>query len=93
MAIMATPWKHPPTGIYYLRRQIPEQIRPAFGGKALRKVSLGTKSVSDASILFLQANAALEQRFEEARARIRATGSPMATQRDQASDMMSAYFQ
>lgn len=93
MAIMATPWKHPTTGIYYLRRQIPEKIRPAFGGKALWKVSLGTKSSMDASILFLQANAALEQRFEEVRTRIRATGSPMPTQREQASDMVSAYFQ
>lgn len=68
-------------------------MRPAFGGKALWKVSLGTKSAADANILFLQANAALEQRFEDIRARIRATGSPTPTQRDQAGDMVSAYFQ
>ncbi|MDY0960435.1 DUF6538 domain-containing protein [Sphingomonas sp. CFBP8993] len=78
---MATPWKHPSTGVYYLRRQIPEKLRPAFDGKALWKVSLGTKNGSEATVLFLQANAALEQRFEEARARLKATGSPCPSAR------------
>lgn len=55
MALMATPWKHPTTGFYYLRRQIPGKMRPAFGGKALWKVSLKTKSAAEANILFLQA--------------------------------------
>ena len=63
MALMATPWKHPTTGFYYLRRQIPGKMRPAIGGKALWKVSLNTKSAAEANILFLQANAALEQQF------------------------------
>ncbi len=93
MALMATPWKHPATGFYYLRRQIPAKLRPAFDGKALWKVSLGTKSAAEANILFLQANAALEQQFEEIRGRIRSTGEPLPSQRDQAGDMIAAYFQ
>ncbi|WP_343528892.1 DUF6538 domain-containing protein [Sphingomonas sp.] len=93
MALMATPWKHPSTGVYYLRRQIPEKLRPAFDGKALWKVSLGTKNGSEATVLFLQANAALEQRFEEARARLKATGSPCPSARDRADELVAAYFQ
>jgi hypothetical protein len=93
MALKATPWKHPTTGFYYLRRQIPGKMRPAFGGKALWKVSLNTKSAAEANILFLQANAALEQQFEEIRVRIKATGEPLPSQRDRASDMIAAYFQ
>jgi hypothetical protein len=68
MALMAAPWKHPNTGYFYLRRQIPAPLRPAFGGKSLYKVTLDTKIASEANILFLKANAELETRFEEARA-------------------------
>ena len=46
MVQMATPWLHPDTGVYYLRRQIPKELRPAFGGKALEKQSLRTKDVA-----------------------------------------------
>ncbi len=76
MALMATPWKHPSTGVYYLRRQMPEKLRPAFDGKALWKVSLGTMNSNEAKVLFLQANAALEQRFEEARTRLKQPAAP-----------------
>lgn len=93
MALMATPWKHPSTGVYYPRRQIPEKLRPAFDGKALWKVSLGTKNGSEATVLFLQANAAPEQRFEEARARLKATSSPCPSARDHADELVAAYFQ
>jgi hypothetical protein len=68
-------------------------MRPAFGGKALWKVSVNTKSAAEANILFLQPNAALEQQFEEIRVRIKATGEPLPSQRDRASDMIAAYFQ
>lgn len=93
MALMATPWKHPKTDVYYLRRQIPESLRPAFGGAALHKQSLRTKDPAEARTLFAQANAELERRFEEARQRLRATGDPRPSQRDRAVEMVEAYFQ
>jgi hypothetical protein len=70
-----------------------EKLRPAFDGKALWKVSLGTKNGSEATVLFLQADAALEQRFEEARARLKATGRGCPSARDRADELVSAYFQ
>lgn len=59
MAEMAKPWKHPQTGVYYLRRQIPAAIREAFDHRSLHKASLGTKDLRQATVLFLQANADL----------------------------------
>ena len=92
MVDMAKPWKHPETGVYYLRRQIPAAIRSAFGGRQLHKVSLGTRDAKDATVLFLQANAELEIRFEQARARYRATGSPLPSARDRADELVGGYF-
>jgi hypothetical protein len=56
-------------------------------------VSLNTKSAAKANILFLQADVALEQEFEEIRVRIKAPGEPLPSQRDRAGDMTAAYFQ
>ncbi|WP_231622011.1 site-specific integrase [Sphingomonas sp. Ag1] len=92
MVQMATPWLHPDTGVYYLRRQIPKELRPAFGGKALEKQSLRTKDVAKAAILFLEANAKLERQFEEARRRLRKTGSAGPSLQDQAEQLVLAYF-
>ncbi len=65
---MATPWKHPETGAYYLYRQIPKALRPAFGGRQFEKKSLGTKCPDEARSLFTALNAELEQKFVTARA-------------------------
>ena len=92
MVQMATPWIHPQTGVYYLRRQIPAALRPAFGGSALHKHSLRTKDVARAALLFTAANAELDRRFEEARQRLRKTGSPAPSARDRADKLMLAYF-
>jgi integrase len=67
---IATPWKHPKTGIYYLYRQIPERLRSEFGGQRFVKTSLRTKDPVEAPKLFTAANAELEKRFEAARAAI-----------------------
>ncbi len=64
---MATPWRHPKTNVYYLRRQVPEPLRPHFGGRALWKESLRTKDPDEARRLFAIENARLEERFAEAR--------------------------
>lgn len=92
MAEMAKPWKHPQTGVYYLRRQIPTAIREAFDHRSLHKASLGTKDLRQATVLFLQANADLETKFEEARDRLRRTGSAGRSARDRADEMVSSYF-
>lgn len=92
MAEMAKPWKHPQTGVYYLRRQIPTAIREAFDHRSLHKASLGTKDLRQATVLFLQANADLENKFEEARDRLRRTGSAGRSPRDRADEMVSSYF-
>ncbi|VXC98067.1 conserved hypothetical protein [Sphingomonas sp. AX6] len=92
MAEMAKPWKHPQTGVYYLRRQIPTAIREAFDHRSLHKASLGTKDLRQATVLFLQANADLENKFEEARDRLRRTGSAGRSSRDRADEIVSSYF-
>lgn len=93
MAQMAQPWKHPTTGAYYIRREIPAKRRLAFDGKALWKVSLRTKDFARAAILFAGANADLEKRFEEARTRLAATGDPRPSQRDRAIELVHGYFE
>ena len=92
MAHMAQPWKHPSTGAYYLRRQIPEALRPAFGGKALFKASLKTKDFPKAAQLFAKMNADLEAQFEAARGRLLETGDPRGSQKQHCTDIIEDYF-
>lgn len=92
MAQMATPWKHPASGTYYLRRQIPEALRPAFGNKTLYKVSLRTKNFAKAAQLFVEANAVLEREFECARERLTTTGDPRPSQKEHRDRLIAAYF-
>ncbi|MBV9841415.1 MAG: hypothetical protein JOY99_07795 [Sphingomonadaceae bacterium] len=68
MVNMAKPWRHPKTHMFYLRRQIPVNLRSHFGGRAMWKVSLATREPGEATRLFIAANAALEARFDQARA-------------------------
>ena len=93
MAQMAQPWRHPKTGAYYLRRQIPENLRPAFGMRAVHKQSLRTKDFVRAAQLFIAVNAEFEQQLEIARQRLAATGDPRPCQRDQAEQLIQAYFE
>ena len=93
MVQMATPWQHPETGTYYIRRQIPEALRGAFAGKALYKLSLRTKNLADASRLFAQANANFESQLDVARQRLAATGHAGPSPRDKANDLVLAYFE
>lgn len=64
---MATPWSDPRTGRLYLRRQIPVQLRPFFGGRAIYKKTLGTKAADEARAAFTRENAILEDRLAAAR--------------------------
>jgi integrase len=67
MVAMAEPWRHPETGTYYLRRQIPKPLRNEFGGKQLWKRSLETKDAGEARAAFTVLNAELERMFAAAR--------------------------
>jgi integrase len=65
---MASPYRHPKTGSYYLRRKLPQDVRHAFNDSELFKVSLNTKDLGVARTRFVLANADLEKRIIEARA-------------------------
>jgi hypothetical protein len=87
MVAMAEPWRHPETGTYYLRRQIPKALRAEFGGRQLWKRSLDTKDPGEARRNFTALNAELEVLFATARTAIaeRAAGSRLtAAQADAA---------
>lgn len=64
---LATPWKHKDSGVFYLYRQIPAPLRPAFGGRQFEKKSLKTKDPDEARRLYAAANAAFELQLEGAR--------------------------
>lgn len=68
MVKMAEPYRHPETGVFYLRRQIPGPLRSEFGGRQLHKETLGTKDAREAGGKFTVANAELEKRFQAAAA-------------------------
>ncbi len=63
---MAQPYKHPTTGIYYLRRRVPDELRPTLGREFKR--SLKTHNPSEAKSLFVKAWADSDEVFALARA-------------------------
>lgn len=64
---MASPWKHPKTGTYYLRRKIPLDVRDAFNGREMFKQSLETKDAATAREFFNVKNGELEKMIIAAR--------------------------
>lgn len=73
MGIMAQPWQHPDSGIYYYRKAIPADVREAFDGKTVRKVSLRTKDVSEARLRFPRESLRCEEAIAAARAQLSGT--------------------
>ncbi len=67
---MASPFADPRTGQLYFRRAVPEALRAAFDGKAVVKVTLGTKDPAAAKIGFARENAAFETKLADARRRM-----------------------
>lgn len=64
----ASPYRHPATGIYYVRRRVPKGLEEAYpikNGIVMR--SLHTKSAAEAARLFPAANADLEAEFADLR--------------------------
>lgn len=66
MAIMAQPWKHPQNGIFYFRREVPEDIRKLIG-KREWKVSLKTRNLPEARLRFIGEAQRCEEAFTAAR--------------------------
>ncbi len=56
-------WQDPRSGIYYLKRKIPEALRPSFACGELYKVSLGTGDVREAEKRFAVANGEYEHKL------------------------------
>ncbi|XHS79801.1 DUF6538 domain-containing protein [Burkholderiaceae bacterium UC74_6] len=65
---MADPFKHPTTGIYYLRRKVPLELRAALGHEFKR--SLKTRDPRQAKYEFARAWAESEEAFAAARAEL-----------------------
>jgi integrase len=60
---MTRPWKHPKTGMYWLRKRVPEDLRGLLG-KREEKRSLKTKNVAEAKTRLSQALVELEAKWE-----------------------------
>ena len=73
---MARPWKHPKTGIYWLRKAVPEDLR-ALVGKREEKRTLGTRDPAEAKRRHAKALLEIEARWVRMRAGLAADGSPV----------------
>jgi integrase len=74
---MARPWKHPQTGIYWLRRRVPDDLRLLLG-KREEKQSLRTREPAEAKQRHAQAMAELEARWASLRRGARELSAPEA---------------
>jgi len=59
---MSRPWKHPKTGIYWLRKRVPDDLQKLVG-KREEKHSLGTRDPAEAKRKHLAALTAVEERW------------------------------
>lgn len=59
---MATPWKHPDSGIYWLRRRVPADL-VGLVGRREEKLSLRTRDPAEAKSAYVKAAAELEARW------------------------------
>ncbi|HEV7253155.1 MAG TPA: site-specific integrase [Mesorhizobium sp.] len=64
---MSRPWKHPKTGVYWLRKRVPDDLRPVLG-KLEEKQSLKTKDPSEAKRRHAEALIAVETQWSNLRA-------------------------
>lgn len=66
MALIAQPFRHPDSGIYYLRRRVPDDIRQVIGKTEIRR-SLNTRNHHQAKAAFAIAYAESERFFQQVR--------------------------
>jgi len=64
--MMARPWKHPKTGICWLRKRVPDDLKHLVG-KQEEKRSLGTKDPEEAKRLHALALVELDARWQNLR--------------------------
>lgn len=76
--LMPQPWKHPQSGMYYLRLRVPDALRPILGREYKR--SLKTKNPAEAKARYPQQLMAAQHAF--ARAKQQAAGKELLTDRD-----------
>lgn len=76
---MARPWRHPKTGVFYLRKRVPLDL-VALVGRAIEKRSLGTKDAGDARRFHAEALLGLEAKWSNLRkGLLRPTAREMAS--------------
>jgi integrase len=66
MPLIAQPFRHPDSGIYYLRRRVPDDLRHIIGKTEIRR-SLNTRNHQQAKAAFAVAYAESERLFNDAR--------------------------
>jgi hypothetical protein len=64
---MSRPWKHPKTGVYWLRKRIPDDLQKLLGGKREELRSLCTKDGEEAKRRLIAALAELDIRWANLR--------------------------
>ena len=72
---MTHPWKHPKTGMYWLRKRVPRDLL-ALVGKREEKFSLATKDAAEAKRRFVKALADVEARWTALRSAPSEIASP-----------------
>ncbi len=77
-SFMAQPFKHPSSGVFYIRRRVPRELQPALGREFKR--SLDTRDPDEAKARFAAAWIQSEEVFSLARAQL--AGTTTLTPRD-----------
>lgn len=67
---MPSPWKHPKTGMFWLRVDVPEPLRPLIGVTSIKR-TLKTKDPAEAKLRFHAARAEVDRQLEQARLTMR----------------------
>jgi integrase len=81
MSIMSSPFKHPNSGIYYLRKGVPKRLVPVIG-KTVYKQSLNTKDLREAKRRIIPLLADVDYQFELAELKLKGITSHELSLRD-----------
>lgn len=90
MTQMASPYRHPTTGVYYIRRKVPKDLQGLI--PEIYKRTLRTKDLPQAKVRFAQAWIDSEKHFEEARERLRRTEAPPEVPERDIQQMAARWF-